>query len=43
MPGVRHAKPQTLIMGQPGVRIELAVTFEAGRKHLPVVTLPCVA
>jgi transposase InsO family protein len=36
-------KPQTLIMGQPGARIELAVTFEAGRRHLPVVTLRRVA
>ncbi|MCX5671032.1 MAG: hypothetical protein NTU94_06905 [Planctomycetota bacterium] len=43
MPGVRHARPQTLIKGQPGVRIELAVTFEAGRRHLPVVTLRRVA
>ncbi|MCX5653261.1 MAG: hypothetical protein NTY65_01210 [Planctomycetota bacterium] len=33
------AKPQVLIMGQPGARIELTVTFEAGRRHLPVVTL----
>jgi hypothetical protein len=30
-------------MGQPGARIELTVTFEAGRKHLPVVTLRHVA
>jgi len=37
------AKPQVLIMGQPGSRIELAVTFEAGRRHLPVVTLRRVA
>ncbi|MGB2754671.1 MAG: DDE-type integrase/transposase/recombinase [Phycisphaerae bacterium] len=33
------AGPQTLIKGQPGVHLQLAVTFEAGRKHLPVVTL----
>jgi len=26
-------------MGRPGARIELTVTFEAGRRHLPVVTL----
>jgi len=37
------AKPHTLIMGQPGVRIELAITFEAGRRHLLVVTLRRVA
>jgi hypothetical protein len=30
-------------MGQPGVRLELAVTFQAGRRHLPVVTLQRVA
>jgi len=37
------ASPQTLIKGTPGARLELAVTFEAGRKHLPVVTLRRVA
>ena len=37
------AKPPTLIKGQPGAQIELAVTFEAERRHLPVVTLRCVA
>jgi hypothetical protein len=37
------AQPQTLIKGQPGLRLELAVTFQAGRKHLPVVTLYRVA
>ena len=37
------AKPQTLVKGQPGVRLELAVTFEGGRKHLPIVTLRRVA
>jgi hypothetical protein len=37
------ARPQTLIKGQPGARIELTVTFEAGRRHLPVVTLRRVA
>jgi hypothetical protein len=36
-------KPQVLIMGQPGTRIELTITFEAGRRHLPVVTLRRVA
>jgi transposase InsO family protein len=37
------AKPQTLIKGQPGQRLELAVTFQTGRKHQPVVTLKRVA
>jgi transposase InsO family protein len=37
------AKPQVLIKGQPGVRLELAVAFQSGRKHLPVVTLTRVA
>jgi len=33
------AAPQTLIKGQSGVRLELAVTFGGGRMQLPVVTL----
>jgi transposase InsO family protein len=33
------AEPQTLVKGKPGVRLELAVTFQSGRKHLPIVTL----
>jgi len=37
------AAPQTLIKGKPGVRLELGVTFEAGRRHLPVVALRRVA
>jgi len=37
------ATPQTLIKGQPGARIELTVTFEAGRRHLSVVALRRVA
>jgi hypothetical protein len=37
------ARPQTLIRGNPGARVELAVTFHGGRKHLPVVTLRRVA
>jgi hypothetical protein len=32
-----------LIRGKPGVRIELTVTFEGGRKHLPVVAIRRVA
>jgi transposase InsO family protein len=37
------AQPQTLIRGKPGVRIELAVTFESGQKHLPIIALRRVA
>jgi hypothetical protein len=37
------AKPQPLIKGKPGVRVELAVTFEGARKHLPLVSLRRVA
>ena len=33
------ARPQTLIKGQPGVRLKLQVTFYKGRTHLPLVTL----
>ena len=33
------AKPWALLKGQPGIRLELKVTFHKGRKHLPVVTL----
>jgi transposase InsO family protein len=33
------ARPQTLIKGQPGARVELQVTYHKGRKHLPVVML----
>jgi hypothetical protein len=40
---VQTAKPQTLVKGQPGVRLELVVTFEVEHKHLPVVTLRRVA
>jgi hypothetical protein len=39
----RAARPQTLVTGRPGVRIELAVDFEGGPKHLPVVALRRVA
>ncbi len=31
--------PQVLVKGQPGVQIELVVSYQYGRKHLPVVTL----
>ena len=31
--------PQTLVRGQPGVRLELEVRHHAGRRHLPIVTL----
>ena len=33
------AKPQTLVKGQPGVKLELQVAYHRGRKHLPIVTL----
>jgi len=28
---------------QPGVRLELGIRFEGGRKHLPIITLRRVA
>lgn len=37
------AKPQVLVKGQPGTGVELVVTFQDGRKHLPIVTLKRVA
>jgi len=37
--GSSCAKPQTLVKGKPGVRLELVVAFEGGHKNLPVVTL----
>jgi len=33
------AFPRTLIRGQPGVALHLAVRFHGGRRHLPIVTL----
>jgi hypothetical protein len=35
----RCALPQVLVKGQPGVRIELVVSYQQKRKHLPVVTI----
>ena len=35
----RCAKPQVLVKGQPGVRMELAVEFLANQRHLPSVTI----
>jgi transposase InsO family protein len=32
------ARPQTLIKGQPGARLELQVEFLKGRRHLPVIS-----
>jgi hypothetical protein len=32
-----------LVKGKPGVQLELAITFEGERKHLPVATLGRVA
>ena len=33
------ARPQVLVKGQPGARLQLEVTFNAGRPHLPRVTI----
>jgi len=33
------AMPRTLVKGQPGVQLSVQVTFVAGRRHLPRVTL----
>jgi transposase InsO family protein len=33
------AKPWALVRGSPSVKLTLEVSFHAGRKHLPVVTL----
>jgi len=33
------AVPQTLVRGQPGVSLDLSVRHQAGRRHLPIVTL----
>jgi len=33
------ALPQVLLKGQPGVQIELEVSYQHGRKHLPVATI----
>jgi len=33
------ALPQVLVKGQPGARIELAVSYQHRRKHLPVATI----
>jgi putative transposase len=35
----RCALPQVLVKGQPGVQIELEVSYQHGRRHLPVVTI----
>jgi putative transposase len=37
------ASPHALVRGQPGAVVELHVTYHAGRKHLPVVSLRRVA
>jgi transposase InsO family protein len=37
------ARPQTLIKGQPGVRLQLKVQFVAARRHLPRIELICAA
>jgi len=33
------ARPQTLVKGVPGTRVELELSFQAGRRHLPIVRL----
>jgi len=33
------ARPVTLVKSKPGVRLEMAVTFHGGQRHLPIVTL----
>ena len=37
------AGPHALVRGRPGAAVELHVTYHAGRKHLPVVSLKRVA
>jgi len=33
------AAPQALVRGQPGVRLDLSVRYDAGRRHLPIITI----
>ena len=33
------ARPVTLVKGQPGVRLEMKISFQGGQRHLPIVTL----
>jgi putative transposase len=33
------ARPVTLAKGQPGVRLQMEITFQGGHRHLPIVTL----
>jgi hypothetical protein len=33
------ARPVTLVKGQPGVRLEMEITFQGGHRHLPIVML----
>lgn len=40
---LRNSRRRSLFEIRAGARIELAVTFEAGRRNLPVVTLKHVA
>jgi putative transposase len=39
----RCARPQALVRGQPGARLELLLERRGGRRHLPVVSLRRVA
>ena len=33
------ARPVTLVKGRAGVRLEMEITIQGGRRHLPIVTL----
>jgi transposase InsO family protein len=33
------AKPWALVRGKPGAKVAMEVTFHAGRKHLPIITV----
>jgi hypothetical protein len=37
--GSPSARPQTLVKGQPGVRLELKVMFHKAKRHLPIIAL----
>jgi hypothetical protein len=37
--GSPSARPLALVRGRPGTRLELDVSFQGGRKHLPIVLL----
>ena len=41
--GSQCAKPWALVRGSPGAKLTLEVSFQASRKHLPIVRLKRVA